>query len=202
MKTSIVGRLLALTLVVFVVVSCNLLDRLKTREGNGNSATSNTNSAPAEPGHVFTSPEGRFTVTLPPGYPMPEQRGSGMYQSLLPDRGMCVVLYRDLPPNAARGITAREFLERAHRQMPQRLSGDVEAIEEITVQGYPGISILAARNEMGGRFNLILAGSRLYEVAFAGPRKEERDTPEVRAFFDSFRITQTAPSPTPGRRAR
>ena len=201
MQTSIVGHLLALALMILVVVSCNLPDRLQTRDGNGNSATSNTNAAPAGPSHVFTSAEGRFTVTLPPGYPLPEQRG-GMYQSLLPERGMCVVLYRDLPPNAARGITAREFLERAHRQMPQRLSGDVESIEEITVQGYPGISILAARGEMGGRFNLILAGSRLYEVAFAGPRKEERDTPEVRAFFDSFRIMETAPSPTPRRRAR
>ena len=199
MKTSILGRLAALALIVFVVVSCNLLDRLQTRDGN--SATSNTNSAPAEPGHVFTSPEGRFTVTLPPGYPAPERRGE-MYQSLLPDRGMCVVVHRDLPPNATRGITAREMLEHAHSQLPQRMRGDVEGIEEITVQGYPGISIRAARGEMGGRFNLILAGSRVYQIAFFGPRKEERDTPEVRAYFDSFRITAAAPSPTPGRRTR
>ncbi len=201
MKPSIMGRLFAVALTVFVVVACNLLDRLQTGNDNGgNSSTANTNSAPAQTGHVFTSPEGRYTVTLPPGYPMPEERG-GIYQSLLPDRGMCVTQYRDLPRNATRGISARELLERAHRQMPERIRGDIESIEEINVQGYPGISILAARGEMGGRFNLILAGSRLYQVAFFAPRKEERDTPEVRAYFDSFRITE-ATAPTPGRRTR
>lgn len=201
MQTDSIGRLLALALIVFVAVSCNLLDRLQARDGNGNAATAHTTATPAGPGQVFTSAAGRFTVTLPPGYPLPEERG-GMQQSLLPERGMCVTQYRDLPPGATRGVTARALLERAHRQMPERMRGDVESIEEITVQGYPGISILAARGAMGGRFNLILAGSRLYQVAFFAPRKEERDTPEVRAYFDSFRITEAAASPTPARRTR
>ena len=194
------SRFLALTLIVFVAVACNLAERFKNRNG-GNSATSNVNSSPPGESYVFTSEEGRFTVTLPPGYPQPERRGE-IYQSIIADRGGCIMLFRDLPPSSVRGMTSRQILERAQQQLPDRLRGDVETIEEINVQGHPGIRILASRGAMGGRFDLILAGSRLYEVAFAAPRKEERDTPEVRAYFDSFRITGDTPSATPPARRR
>ena len=203
MRTNLFARVITLSFVLLCVVACNLIDRLKTSNVNsGNGSTPNANSTANQPGHVFTSEEGRFTVTLPPGYPRPERRGE-FYQSLVPDRGMCLLIYRDLPPREVRGSSAREILNRRREQIPQRLIGDLETTEDITVQGYPGIRFLASRGATGGRFDLILVGTRLYEVAFAAPRKEERDAPEVRAYFDSFRITgdaPVAPSPSRGRR--
>ena len=204
MRQTTLMRFLALTLILFVAVACNLLNRARQNDNAGSPAATNANSSGVAQGYVLVSNEGNFTVTLPPGYPAPRResiyarprRGNNVpigdrYASDLTGHGSCLIAYEDLPSASTQGASALEILEREREGiLPRRLRGG-ERVEHITVQGHRGIRIHAGREGAGARYDLILAGTRLYKLGFTTPRNagEVLFSPEVQSYFDSFRIT-------------
>jgi hypothetical protein len=96
----------------------------------------------------------------------------------------------DLPAVAVFLFSTRRLLERSKDEYVEELDLLVDRVEEIQVQGHPGLRLVFRhRGGEGGQGEtwFILAGRHLYMVA-AGPyRPEVRDT-MVERVFSSFRI--------------
>jgi len=96
----------------------------------------------------------------------------------------------DLPAIAVFLFSARRLLERSKDGYVEELDLLVDRVEEIEVQGHPGLRLLFRHRAAGGGQGetwFILAGRHLYMVA-AGPYRPEVRATMVERVFSSFRI--------------
>jgi hypothetical protein len=103
----------------------------------------------------------------------------------------------DLPAVAVFLLPSRRLLERAKDGYVEELEIIVDAVEEIEVQGHPGIRLLIRRRAAGsvqGETWFILAGRHLYMVEGIPWLPEARST-IVERVFSSFRICLDDSSP-------
>jgi len=103
----------------------------------------------------------------------------------------------DLPAAAVFFLSARRLLERVKNGYVEELDAIIDSVEEIEVQGHPGIRLLSRQRVAGSAQEetwFILAGRRLYMVA-AGPFLPEVRSTMVERVFSSFRICLEEGSP-------
>jgi hypothetical protein len=96
----------------------------------------------------------------------------------------------DLPAVAVLFLSSRRLLERSKDGYVEELDVLVDGVEEIEIQGHPGLRLLFRHRAAGSvqaETRFILAGRYLYMVG-AGPRFPEVRATMVERVFSSFRI--------------
>ncbi|MDT4967338.1 MAG: hypothetical protein QOJ64_2075 [Acidobacteriota bacterium] len=184
MRTNTFALALTISLVSIGAVSCG---------GKANSG-STANNSDAE-GYTLSSSEGGFTVTLPPGFGQPEQNGKKYQAFNGATHSALLVQYLDLPE--AKSDTDQEVFDLARSVAMERQSTTIEKEEDMTIQGHPARSVRASGMAADGSAKLYYRheyirrdGSRLYELLFASPKREELDSAAAQAYFQSFRINE------------
>ena len=153
-------------------------------------------------GTAYTSPDGRFSITLPPGYSAftPQQKtqptAAGPIELTILQsenaQGACVLGYSDFPEASFVGRTPKKMLEDGRDGALRNINATLEKQEDLTVQGKTGLAIYGSTNQGGRdiyvRFHFILDKPRAYQIGYLAYNRADLDKPEVQAYFDSFRI--------------
>jgi len=165
-------------------------------------ASGKTSSAPAGSGTAYQSTDGRFSITLPPGFvPFKTQKTSqpspagpielNILQSENP-RGACVLGYSDFPEGSFVGRTEKKMLEDGRDGALKNINGTLEKQEDIKVQGKTGLAIYGTTNQEGRsifvRFQFVLDKPRAYQIGYLAYNRADLDNADVQAYFDSFQI--------------
>ena len=162
-----------------------------------------TSSTPTRAsGTGYDSPDGRFSIALPPGFgaftsqktTSPTAAGPidlTIMQSENP-QGACVVGYSDFPEASFEGRTPKKMLEDGRDGALKNIKATLEKQEDLTVQGKTGLAIYGSTNQGGKdiyvRFHFVLDKPRAYQMGYLAYNRADLDKPDVQAYFDSFRI--------------
>jgi hypothetical protein len=174
-------------------------DTVTTSSGSYDTPTGTTSNSS---GVVYNSPDGRFNITLPPGFgqftlqqrTQPTAVGNVELNILQSEssRGGCLLGYSDFPEASFQGRTPQKMLEDGRDGALRNISGTLEKQENITVQGKQGISVYGSGSSGGQtfyvRFNFILDKPRAYQVGYLAHDRAELDKPDIQAYFDSFHL--------------
>ncbi|HEX8846067.1 MAG TPA: hypothetical protein VF791_15560 [Pyrinomonadaceae bacterium] len=177
-----------------------------TTTGNTSTGNRGTNTSatptPTASGINYSSPDGRFGITLPPGFSQfvsqkqtqPTPVGPidlNILQSENPN-GACVVSYLDMPEAANQGRSPQKLLEDGRDGAMRNINATLEKENNITVQGRPGISVYASASSQGRSFYLryyfIMDKQRAYQIGYLAYNRSELDKPAVQAYLDSFNM--------------
>jgi len=150
----------------------------------------------------YTSKEGRFSITLPPGFSAFRHKtqiqptGVGdvelhIYNSES-SRGACIVGHSDYPPATFVGRTSEQILEDARDGALKSVNGTLEKQKKTIVQGYPALSIYGSltsgTRQIYFRFDYVLVQPRAYQIGHIAYARADIDGPDVQNFFKSFRV--------------
>jgi hypothetical protein len=191
-----------------VLIAASVIIFLATRRPKDTITTSDrsytapTGTTSDSSGLVYNSPDGRFNITLPPGFSQftSQQRtqttavGNVELNILQSEnsRGGCLLGYSDFPEASFQGRTPQKMLEDGRDGALKNISGTLEKQENLTVQGKQGISVYGSGSSGGRtfyvRFNFILDKPRAYQIGFLAYDRAELDKPDIQAYFDSFRL--------------
>jgi hypothetical protein len=161
-----------------------------------------TGSTPTASGTAYTSPDGRFSITLPVGFraftsqktSQPTPAGPIELNILQSENstGACVMGFSDFPEASFEGRTPKKMLEDGRDGALRNINATLEKQSDITVQGKTGLDIYGSTNQEGKdiyvRFRFILDKPRAYQIGYLAYNRADLDKPEVQAYFDSFRI--------------
>jgi Caspase domain len=150
----------------------------------------------------FNSPDGRFSITLPPGYgaftsqqkTQPTAAGPIELYILQSEntQGACVLGYSDFPEASFVGRTPKKMLEDGRDGALKNINATLEKQEDLTAQGKTGLDIYGSTTSSGRsvyvRFRFILDKPRAYQIGYLTYNRADLDKPEVQSYFDSFRI--------------
>lgn len=160
-------------------------------------------------GILFSSPEGRFSIRLPTGFPAFKESTSNQttgvgdielhtFLSVIP-QGACIVGYSDFPPQTFQGRTSEKILEDGRDGALKNVNGTLEQQEHTTVQGHPALIIYSRATADGRpvfiRFHFVLVQPRAYQFGFLTYDRGSLDGLEVESYFKSFRLEQGGPAP-------
>jgi hypothetical protein len=201
----LVGAFVLIAAVVGIILATRGSSTTTTATNGGTSSTT-----PASPGRTsstssgqsYDDPGGRFTVTLPSGYPsfklqkqtQPSIAGPVDFNLLMSERpdDAFMLGYLDFPQAVFEGRTDQELLEGGLNGSLKNINATLEKKEDITVQGRNGVSVYGSATNAGRpyyiRFNYILDKPRAYQVGYLAFDRANLDKPEVQAFFDSFKM--------------
>ncbi|HKQ99074.1 MAG TPA: hypothetical protein VJT09_00295 [Pyrinomonadaceae bacterium] len=161
-----------------------------------------TSATPSTSGVVYDDPEGKFTLTLPPGFsPFKSQKQTqqtlagpielSILQSETP-AGAAVVGYSDFPEASFQGRSEKKMLEDGRDGALRNIQATLEKQEDFTVQGKTALDVYGSTNQQGKsiyvRFQFILDKPRAYQIGYLAYNRDDLDKPEVQAYFDSFKI--------------
>jgi hypothetical protein len=159
-------------------------------------------ATPTSSGLTYNSPDGRFSVVLPPGFSaftsqqktQPTAAGPIELYILQSEnsRGACVLGYSDFPEGSFVGRTPKKMLEDGRDGALRNINATLEKQEDLTVQGKTGLSIYGSTSQAGKnifvRFHFIIDKPRVYQVGYLAYNRADLDKPDVEAYFDSFRM--------------
>jgi hypothetical protein len=174
-------------------------DAIKTSNGSYATPTGTTSNSS---GAVYNSPDGRFSITLPPGFSQftsqqrtqPTAVGNVELNILQSEnsRGGCLLGYSDFPEASFQGRSPQKMLEDGRDGALRNISGTLEKQENLTVQGKQGIRVYGSGSSGGQtfyvRFDFILDKPRAYQIGYLAHDRAELDKPDIQAYFDSFRL--------------
>lgn len=169
---------------------------------SGTSTGTTTGTTSTASGLVYNSPDGRFSITLPPGFSefksqttkQPTLAGDIELTILQTEntRGGCMVGFSDFPEASFQGRTPQKMLEDGRDGALRNIGGTLEKQENITVQGKTGISIYGSGTSGSRtyyvRFNFILDKPRAYQVGFLAYDRAELDKPDINEYLKSFTL--------------
>ncbi|HWS99281.1 MAG TPA: hypothetical protein VN256_03340 [Pyrinomonadaceae bacterium] len=201
----LVGALGLIAAVVGVILATRGSGTTTTGGGPGSTPTASPGRTTTPAGQAYNDPNGRFSVTLPTGYPsftsqkqtQPTLAGPIELNMLLSEKpeGAFVVGYSDFPESSFEGRTPKKMLEDGRDGSLRNIKATLEKQEDITVQGRTGLAVYGSASTGAKpyyvRFNFILDKPRAYQVGYMGYNRADLDKPEVQAFFDSFRIKES-----------
>lgn len=161
-----------------------------------------TPTTPTTSGLPYTSTDGRFSITLPPGFSaftsqqktQPTAAGPIELTILQSEnsRGASVLGYSDFPDGSFVGRTPKKMLEDGRDGALRNINATLEKQEDLSVQGKTGLAIYGSTNQAGKniyvRFHFIIDKPRVYQVGYLAYNRADLDKPEVQAYFDSFRM--------------
>ena len=153
---------------------------------------------------LYVSDEGRFRITFPDGgslmertVPVPTVAGQIDMHMTLADKGdyAFMTAYSDYPDSLLAAKDARSLLNDSRDGAVANVNGTriEEKERDYEFQGYPAKEFFV-RGEQEGRkifkrANLILAGTRLYQVLYMAFDEADLESEQAEAFISSFNIT-------------
>jgi hypothetical protein len=151
---------------------------------------------------VFTSKEGRFTVTFPEKPVNKTTRSETRFgpiethSFLVEQKGRAFIAsYSDCPKGSVTDENRHRLFDGARNGAVTSSKGKLISEKEITLgkEKHPGREILIERPEKAGinRFRVYLVGDRLYQAAVAGSEEFTKGK-EAEAFLDSFKVGKPA----------
>jgi len=201
-----VGALVLVGAVVGIILATRGSSETPTRSGGTTSSPTaspgRTSSSTTASGTTYNSPDGRFGITLPPGFSSftsqktstPTPAGPIDLNILQSEnsQGACVLGYSDFPEASFVGRTPKKMLEDGRDGALKNINATLEKQEDITVQGKTGLDIYGSTTQGGKsiyvRFQFLLDKPRAYQIGYLAYNRADLDKPEVQAYFDSFRI--------------
>jgi TonB family protein len=197
-----VGLLVLTAAIIFLATRGPKDTTTSSSSSSGKTETSSTSNV------TYNSPDGRFSVTLPPGYgqfasqskTQPTAVGNVELNILQSEntRGACMVGYSDFPDAAFAGRTPQKMLEDGRDGALRNIGGTLEKQENLTIQGKTAIAIYGSANSSGRtyyvRFNFILDKPRAYQVGYLAYDRADLDKPEIQTYFDSFHLNDAGTS--------
>jgi hypothetical protein len=152
-------------------------------------------------GQPFTSFEGRFIVTPPPGFPAFERKTETLsngktelhlFRSEFPGGSSAIVVgYNDLTESAA-SLPPQALLEKTRDGALKEVNGTTESQENLTVKGRPALSVdISTTDQASGkqiycRWECVLQPRRAYYLCYTATDRAELNRQDVDAFFKSF----------------
>ena len=99
------------------------------------------------------------------------------------------VAYTDYPQSHIDSVAVAEFLYTVREGMLEGVGGVLQEETEISLNGYPGRSIVATVSEKNAKIyaRLFLVGNRLCQILMVEENTTHDETDRIR-FFDSFRL--------------
>ena len=169
---------------------------------SSSSSSSSTSSTPASSGLPYSAPDGRFSITLPPGFRAFTSQKNTQATAAGPieltimqsetTQGAAVLGFSDFPDASFVGRTPKKMLEDGRDGALRNINATLEKQNDITVQGKTGLDIYGSTNQGGKdiyvRFQFILDKPRAYQIGYLAYKRADLDKPDVQAYFDSFRI--------------
>lgn len=180
--------------------------------GGSNSSGSNSgvssSSGSSNTGPAYKDPDGKFSLTLPPGFSQFQSQKTSQPTPAGPielnilqsqsSSGACIAGYSDFPEASWEGRTPQKMLEDGRDGALKNINGTLEKQEKIIVQGREGLAVYGSANAGGKqvylRFNFILDKPRAYQVGYLAYDRAAVDAPDIEAYFNSFTLNGPAPS--------
>jgi hypothetical protein len=203
----IVGALALLAAIVGIILATRGSSETTTGGGGGSNSTPTSSpgtpsSSPTTSGLAYTDPDGRFSITLPPGFKaftaqktsQPTPAGPIDLNILQSEtlQGACVLGFSDFPEASFEGRTPKKMLEDGRDGALRNINATLEKQQDITVQGKTGLDIYGSTASEGKniyvRFQFVLDKPRAYQIGYLAYNRADLDKPEVQAYFDSFRL--------------
>jgi hypothetical protein len=167
--------------------------------------TSNTGTTTTSSGTTYyNSPDGRFSITLPPGFPPFTSQKTTQPTMIGPieltilqsqtsgETAVCVLGYSDFPEASFEGRSPQKMLEDGRDGALKNMGATLEKQENLTVQGRTAINVYGSMTEGGKqayvRFEFVLDKPRAYQIGYLSYNRSDLDKPDVQAYYDSFRI--------------
>lgn len=147
-----------------------------------------------KPIEKYVSKEGKYTAAFP-GKPMLESRkvGEVALHSALVQKGAGVfsVFFNDVKETAGKSTKPKEILDGGQKGVVDNFKAKLTSSKdfEFGKQKYPARELVAEKDGNTLRFQIIVAGNRLYQVFVVGP-KDMVMGKEADAFLKSFEITK------------
>ncbi|HWB49101.1 MAG TPA: hypothetical protein VG651_08325 [Stellaceae bacterium] len=149
-------------------------------------APTEASAAPPPGWTAFQSDEGRFSIDLPAEPKVLKNSGGDVQFEV--DRGESGYLVEYTDGSQLKDADPKDVLDLAQRRVLQALGGKLSGTTPKTVNGNPGREIdFTTKEGKAGRVRVFVAGTRLYQVWFLGPKGEEAK-PDIDRFLDSFRV--------------
>lgn len=159
-------------------------------------------TASAEMGPAVTA-DG-FSLTLPVGFSefaKQEQvvktptgpMNQVTYVSKSPNGEACIVTYGEMSGPI---LDAKAMMTSGRDGLVKSLGATVEAEKELEINGNKGMTFLysaAQPRPIFARTDMLVSGSRLYNVIYIGPSAEARANQDVDSLFSSFKLVSAAP---------
>jgi hypothetical protein len=136
----------------------------------------------------FSSPEGKFTVSMP-GTPKKQTQNQGGLTTnafaVEVKNGAYLVSYSDLPPGTPFDYSA------GIRAMATKYQGKVLSETDFTLDGNKGKAYEMEINQPKGfaTGRIVVVNNRLYQTLAIGTNARASD-PDVKKFLDSFKLTK------------
>jgi TonB family protein len=195
------GAILLIAAALIIFLATRRPKDTTTTTSSGSDATS-TGTTSTSSGLTYDSPDGRFSVTLPPGFSQfksqtisqPSPAGNIELNIMQTENtsGGCMLAYSDFPEASFQGRTPLKMLEDGRDGALRNIGGTLEKQENLTVQGKTGIAVYGSGSSSGKtfyvRFNFILDKPRAYQVGYLAYDRADLDKPDVQAYFDSFHL--------------
>jgi hypothetical protein len=196
------GALVLIAATVIIYLATRGPKNTVTTSGGSYSSPTPTGTTSNSSGVVYNSPDGRFSITLPPGFSQftSQQRtqtttvGNVELNILQSEnsRGGCLLGYSDFPEASFQGRTPQKMLEDGRDGALRNISGTLEKQDNLTIQGKQGISVYGSGSSGGKtfyvRFNFFLDKPRAYQIGYLAYDRAELDKPDIQAYFDSFHL--------------
>jgi hypothetical protein len=144
----------------------------------------------------FESKEGKFSAKFPGEPKTVNQKAGGLDLSITiveKGKGGFAVIYSDMPADIVKGAPADKLLAGGEKGLVDNFKAKVTKSGEMKFKGngkeYPGREILAEKDDLHLRVNIILVDNRLYQVFIVGP-KEMVTGKEADEFIKSFELAK------------
>lgn len=153
---------------------------------------------------TLTSPEGKFSITFPSGYPSAEKKTQNIpdnlsnvimttYLSETPE-GACMISFCDYPKEAIAKMSIETILNNERDNAMKNTGGKLEKEEHYSIDGNQGRKIYFSGKhqelELYGQAVFLLVKNRIYQIVHLNNSKDAAEKPEILAFFNSFKLTK------------
>lgn len=152
---------------------------------------------------IVSSPEGKFTILLPTGYPPAEKIDQNIprdsYNAVMTTylsgnlEGACMVNFCDHPKEIIEKLGSENILNNERDNAMKNTSGRLENEEAYSVDGNPGKKIYFTgkyqEKEVYGQAVFIVRKNRIYQIVYMNLSKDALAKPEIQSFFSSFKLT-------------
>jgi TonB family protein len=197
--------LIAAALIIFLATRHPKDTTTTTSSGSDTTSTGTTSTSS---GLTYDSPDGRFSIKLPPGFSQfksqtmsqPSPAGTIVLNIMQTENtsGGCMMAYSDFPEASFQGRTPQKMLEDGRDGALNKMGGTLEKQENLTVQGKTGIAVYGSGNSAGKTFyirlHFILDKPRAYQIGYLAYDRADLDKPDVQAYFDSFHLNDKGTS--------
>jgi hypothetical protein len=142
----------------------------------------------------YESKEGKYSVQFPGKPAKSTNKAGGLeLQIAMVQKGLggFLVIHTDLPAETVKVAKPKDLLDGGQKGLADNFKAKVTSAKdfEFGKEKYPARELVAEKDQLHLRFQIILADNRLYQVLVVGP-KDLTAGKEADAFFKSFDIAK------------